>query len=137
MPVQLRLGGHRRVPGGNSDAGTKCPNRPTLPRELSGSARKHMMSDTGGATNATATAEIAIRLTDIVKRFPGVVANDGVNLTVTQGSVHAIVGENGAGKPTLMKTLYGAHQPNEGTIEERRVGKECVSTCRSRWSPYH
>ena len=59
---------------------------------------------------------IAIQLTDIVKRFPGVVANDGVDLTVTTGSVHAIVGENGAGKSTLMKTLYGAHQPNEGTI---------------------
>ena len=81
------------------------------------------MSDTGGAsidtTNAPGNisdAPIAIQLTDIVKRFPGVVANDGVNLTVRQGSVHAIVGENGAGKSTLMKTLYGAHQPNEGTI---------------------
>jgi ABC-type uncharacterized transport system ATPase subunit len=62
-------------------------------------------------------APIAIRLTDIVKRFPGVVANDGVNLTVRTGTVHAIVGENGAGKSTLMKTLYGAHKPNEGTIE--------------------
>ncbi len=71
----------------------------------------------GGATIDTATAPIAIRLTDIVKRFPGVIANNGVNLTVHQGSVHAIVGENGAGKSTLMKTLYGAHEPNEGTIE--------------------
>ena len=74
------------------------------------------MSDTGGDAIDTASAPIAIQLTDIVKRFPGVVANDGVNLTVRQGSVHAIVGENGAGKSTLMKTLYGAHQPNEGTI---------------------
>ena len=59
---------------------------------------------------------IAIQLSDIVKRFPGVVANDGVDLTVRLGSVHAIVGENGAGKSTLMKTLYGAHKPDEGTI---------------------
>ena len=59
---------------------------------------------------------VAIELRDIVKRFPGVVANDGVNLTVRAGSVHAIVGENGAGKSTLMKTLYGAHRPDEGTI---------------------
>ena len=70
----------------------------------------------GGDTINAASAPIAIQLTDIVKRFPGVIANDGVNLTVRKGSVHAIVGENGAGKSTLMKTLYGAHQPNEGTI---------------------
>jgi ABC-type uncharacterized transport system ATPase subunit len=81
------------------------------------------MSDDGAATPATETqpsppndATVAIQLTDIVKRFPGVVANDGVNLTVRLGSVHAIVGENGAGKSTLMKTLYGAHKPDEGTI---------------------
>jgi general nucleoside transport system ATP-binding protein len=82
------------------------------------------MSDTGGASIDTANAPIAIQLTDIVKRFPGVIANDGVDLTVRKRSVHAIVGENGAGKSTLMKTLYGAHQPDEGTITvngERRV----------------
>ncbi len=74
------------------------------------------MSESGGVNGDMTDAPIAIQLTDIVKRFPGVIANDGVNLTVRKGSVHAIVGENGAGKSTLMKTLYGAHQPNEGTI---------------------
>ena len=69
-----------------------------------------MTDDHGGES------PIAIQLTDIVKRFPGVVANDGVDLTVHRGTVHAIVGENGAGKSTLMKTLYGAHKPDEGTI---------------------
>src|SRR4051812_16144079 len=61
-------------------------------------------------------AVTAIELRDIVKRFPGVVANDGVDLTVQTGTIHAIVGENGAGKSTLMKTLYGAHRPDEGTV---------------------
>src|SRR4051794_20518292 len=58
----------------------------------------------------------AIELRGIVKRFPGVVANDGVDLKVYPGTIHAIVGENGAGKSTLMKTLYGAHKPDEGEI---------------------
>ena len=75
------------------------------------------MGGDGAAPGAVAVAApIAIELRDIVKRFPGVVANDGVNLTVRTGTVHAIVGENGAGKSTLMKTLYGAHRPDEGTI---------------------
>ena len=62
------------------------------------------------------SAPSAIELRGIVKRFPGVVANDGVNLTVAPATIHAIVGENGSGKSTLMKTLYGAHRPDEGTI---------------------
>ena len=59
----------------------------------------------------------AVRLTDIGKRFPGVIANDQVNVTVRRGTVHALVGENGAGKSTLMKILYGVQKPDSGTIE--------------------
>jgi ABC-type uncharacterized transport system ATPase subunit len=83
-----------------------------------------MGGDGAGLVSTAVTTPIAIELRDIVKRFPGVVANDGVDLTVRAGTVHAIVGENGAGKSTLVKTLYGAHRPDEGTIvvdgQERR-----------------
>src|SRR5688572_24726653 len=72
-------------------------------------------------SNPAETATAVIELRDIVKRFPGVIANNGVNLTVRKGSIHAIVGENGSGKSTLMKTLYGAHQPDEGSIKVNGV----------------
>jgi ABC-type uncharacterized transport system ATPase subunit len=61
-------------------------------------------------------APLAVELRGITKRFPGVVANRDIELRVRRGEVHAIVGENGAGKSTLMKTLYGMHRPDEGTI---------------------
>ncbi|HEX5086498.1 MAG TPA: ABC transporter ATP-binding protein [Nocardioides sp.] len=61
--------------------------------------------------------EVAVRLRGIGKRFPGVIANDDINIDVRRGTIHAIVGENGAGKSTLMKILYGVQPPDSGTIE--------------------
>ena len=59
---------------------------------------------------------LAIELIGITKRFPGVVANDAVDLSVETGEIHAICGENGAGKSTLMKILFGMQSPDEGTM---------------------
>jgi ribose transport system ATP-binding protein len=58
-----------------------------------------------------------LEMRGISKRFPGVVALDGVDFQITRGEVVALVGENGAGKSTLMKILGGVHQPDAGEIK--------------------
>jgi len=57
-----------------------------------------------------------LQMKDIVKGFPGVIANDSVSLNVEKGEIHALLGENGAGKTTLMNILYGIYSKDSGTI---------------------
>ncbi|MCD6107371.1 MAG: ABC transporter ATP-binding protein [Caldisericaceae bacterium] len=58
----------------------------------------------------------ALEVKGIVKQFPGVLANDNINLSINKGEIYAIVGENGAGKSTLMKIIYGLYTPTSGEI---------------------
>ncbi|MBU3917935.1 ATP-binding cassette domain-containing protein, partial [bacterium] len=59
----------------------------------------------------------AVRLKSITKRFGQVLANDAVSIDISKASIHAVIGENGAGKTTIMEILYGFYQANSGEIE--------------------
>ena len=58
----------------------------------------------------------AVEMQDIVLRFTGVLANDHVNFTIFPGEIHALLGENGAGKSSLMNVLTGLYKPQSGEI---------------------
>ena len=65
---------------------------------------------------------VAVEMLNISKFFPGVVANDDVSLSVKEGEILGLIGENGAGKSTMMNMLYGMMEPDLGVI--KLFGKE-------------
>ena len=67
-------------------------------------------------TETTAAAAPRLELRDVSKRFPGVLANDSVDLNVAPGEIHALLGENGAGMSTLVKIIYGVLHADEGEM---------------------
>lgn len=76
-----------------------------------------MSSATELSAAASAQGESSLlKMTGITKRFPGVVANDGIDIEVREGQVLTLLGENGAGKSTLMKILFGLYQQDEGEV---------------------
>ncbi len=98
------------MPAAGGPASAPVPARPPgLPTDLP-------LSGPGPETPSGAPL---LRMHGIVKRFPGVLALDGVDLEVRAGEVHVVLGENGAGKSTLMKILGGAYHADAGEIEIR------------------
>ncbi|MGC2783415.1 MAG: ATP-binding cassette domain-containing protein, partial [Roseiarcus sp.] len=78
-------------------------------------ARPHGLEERG-EVEVNVEAPLRLKLIGVSKSFPGVRANDNVNLSVRPGEIHALLGENGAGKSTLVKMIYGILAPDEGEI---------------------
>ncbi len=65
---------------------------------------------------AATDVDCIVKLVNITKRFPGIVANSDVSVSIVTGGFHAIIGENGAGKSTLLNVLYGRYKPDSGSV---------------------
>lgn len=74
------------------------------------------VSETGGRSDLPPGTPPLVALQGITKTFPGIVANDGIDLDVMPGEIHALLGENGAGKSTLMNVLTGIYRQDAGRI---------------------
>lgn len=72
-------------------------------------------------------SDVIVEMRHITKRFPGIVANDDVSISIKKGEIYAILGENGAGKSTLMSMLFGMYEPDEGEIFVRGEKVDIVS----------
>ena len=69
-----------------------------------------------GYDKASGEPNALLELGGISKAFPGILANDAIDLRVMPGEIHGLVGENGAGKSTLVKIIYGLLRPDQGSI---------------------
>lgn len=72
-------------------------------------------------------ADYIVEMKHITKRFPGIVANDDVTLQIKKGEIFALLGENGAGKSTIMSMLFGMYEPDEGEIFVRGQKEKITS----------
>jgi ABC-type uncharacterized transport system ATPase subunit len=72
--------------------------------------------------------DVVLEVTGVTKRFPGVLANDNVNLTLHKGEILALLGENGAGKSTLMNIIYGLYHADSGSVKLRGQEVSFVSS---------